>query len=111
MSQPNPTQLQNQYLPPGQFPGSSPGRGPGAVGMHQLGAQTAVPVVRNELRFFSSLETGWITESQFKKLSCIHNLHQYKPLKSDFSLELMSWGKWRIINCRDLTHSLFDIVA
>lgn len=52
MSQPNPTQLQNQYLPPGQFPGSSPGRGPGAVGMNQPGAQTAVPVVRNEPRFF-----------------------------------------------------------
>lgn len=52
MSQPNPTQLQNQYLPPGQFPGSSPGRGPGAVGMNQPGAQTAVPVVRNEPGFF-----------------------------------------------------------
>lgn len=52
MSQPNPTQLQNQYLPPGQFPGSSPGRGPGAVGMNQPGAQTAVPVVRNDLQLF-----------------------------------------------------------
>lgn len=52
MSHPNPTQLQNQYLPPGQFPGSSPGRGPGAVGMNQPGAQTAVPVVRNEPQFF-----------------------------------------------------------
>ncbi|TNM96671.1 hypothetical protein fugu_014827 [Takifugu bimaculatus] len=44
ISHPNPTQLQNQYLPPGQFPGSSPGRGPGSVGMNQPGAQTAVPV-------------------------------------------------------------------
>lgn len=52
MSQPNSTQLQNQYLPPGQFPGSSPGRVPAAVGMNQPGAQTAVPVVRNEPGFF-----------------------------------------------------------
>ncbi|KAI3360110.1 hypothetical protein L3Q82_014425 [Scortum barcoo] len=43
MGQPNATQLQNQYLPPGQFPGSSPGRGSGPVGMNQPGAQTAVP--------------------------------------------------------------------
>lgn len=46
IGQPNAAQLQNQYLPPGQFPGSSPGRGAGAVGMNQPGAQTAVPVVR-----------------------------------------------------------------
>lgn len=45
MSQPNAAQLQNQYLPPGQFPGSSPGRGSGAVGMNQPAAQTAVPGV------------------------------------------------------------------
>uniref|UniRef100_A0AAX7UDJ7 histone acetyltransferase n=1 Tax=Astatotilapia calliptera TaxID=8154 RepID=A0AAX7UDJ7_ASTCA len=44
MSQPNATPLQNQYLPPGQFPGSSPGLGPGAgaVGMNQSGTQNAV---------------------------------------------------------------------
>lgn len=46
MGQPNAAQLQNQYLPPGQFPGSSPGRGSGTVGMNQPGAQSAVPVVR-----------------------------------------------------------------
>lgn len=46
MGQPNAAQLQNQYLPPGQFPGSSPGRGSGTVSMNQPGAQTAVPVVR-----------------------------------------------------------------
>lgn len=46
MGQPNPTQLQNQYLPPGQFPGSSPGLGSGPVGMNQPGAQTNVPSVR-----------------------------------------------------------------
>lgn len=40
MGQPNATQLQNQYHPPGQFPGSSP------VGMNQPGAQPAVPPVR-----------------------------------------------------------------
>ncbi|TKS91650.1 CREB-binding protein [Collichthys lucidus] len=43
MGQPNATQLPNQYLPPGQFPGSSPGRGSGPVGMNQPGAQTAAP--------------------------------------------------------------------
>lgn len=58
MSQPNPTQLQNQYLPPGQFPGSSPGRGPGAVGMNQPGAQTAVPVVKKRATTLSSLATS-----------------------------------------------------
>lgn len=48
MGQPNATQLPNQYLPPGQFPGSSPGRGSGPVGMNQQGAQTAAPQVRIE---------------------------------------------------------------
>lgn len=51
MGQPNATQLQNQYIPPGQFPGSSPGRGSGPVGMNQPGAQTAVPSVRIELPY------------------------------------------------------------
>lgn len=46
MGQPNAAQLQNQYLPTGQFPGSSPGLGSGPVGMNQPGAQTAVPPVR-----------------------------------------------------------------
>ncbi len=50
MGQPNATQLQNQYLPPSQFPGSSPGRGSGPVGMNQPGAQTAVPPVRMRMR-------------------------------------------------------------
>lgn len=50
MSQPNATPLQNQYLPPGQFPGSSPGHGPGAVGMNQSGTQNAVHAVRTELK-------------------------------------------------------------
>ncbi|KAG5832497.1 hypothetical protein ANANG_G00291790 [Anguilla anguilla] len=36
MGQPNVAQLQNQYLPPGQFPGSGP------VGMAQPGAQTGM---------------------------------------------------------------------
>ncbi|XP_029997672.1 histone acetyltransferase p300 isoform X5 [Sphaeramia orbicularis] len=43
MGQPNATQLQNQYLPPGQFPGSSPALGSGTVGVNQTGAQNAVP--------------------------------------------------------------------
>ncbi|XP_068192711.1 histone acetyltransferase p300 isoform X2 [Antennarius striatus] len=43
MGQPNAAQLQNQYIPPSQFPGSSPGRGSGPVGLNQLGAQSAVP--------------------------------------------------------------------
>lgn len=46
MGQPNAAQLQTQYLPPGQFPGSSPGRGTAAVGINQQGAQTALSVVR-----------------------------------------------------------------
>lgn len=45
MGQPNATQLQNQYLPPGQFPSSGPGLGSGPVGMNQPGTQTAVPSV------------------------------------------------------------------
>lgn len=49
MAQPNATQLQNQYLPTGQFPGSSPGRGAGPVGMNQPGAQAAVPPVSNRI--------------------------------------------------------------
>lgn len=51
MGQPNAVQLQNQYLPPGQFPGSSPGRG---SGMNQPGAQTAVPVVRFSIEYLQS---------------------------------------------------------
>ncbi|KAF0032436.1 hypothetical protein F2P81_014726 [Scophthalmus maximus] len=43
MGQPNATQLQNQYLPQGQFPGSSPGLGSGPAGMNQPGPQNAVP--------------------------------------------------------------------
>uniref|UniRef100_A0A8C7V8C3 histone acetyltransferase n=1 Tax=Oncorhynchus mykiss TaxID=8022 RepID=A0A8C7V8C3_ONCMY len=39
MGQPNVAQLQNQYLPPGQFPGSSPGLGAGPVGMNHPGPQ------------------------------------------------------------------------
>ncbi|XP_014059288.2 histone acetyltransferase p300 isoform X5 [Salmo salar] len=42
MGQPNVAQLQNQYLPPGQFPGSSPGLGAGAVGMNHPGLQGGV---------------------------------------------------------------------
>ncbi|MEQ2170870.1 hypothetical protein GOODEAATRI_004754 [Goodea atripinnis] len=45
MGQPSATQLQNQYLPPGQFPGSSPGLGSDPVGMNQPGAQAAVPSI------------------------------------------------------------------
>lgn len=56
MGQPNSTQLQNQYLPPGQFPGSSPGRGSGPVGMNQQGAQTAVPPVRTQWQSDSTLQ-------------------------------------------------------
>ena len=48
MGQPNATQLQNQYLPQGQFPGSSPGLGSGPSGMNQPGPQTTVPQVRIE---------------------------------------------------------------
>uniref|UniRef100_A0A674BF62 histone acetyltransferase n=1 Tax=Salmo trutta TaxID=8032 RepID=A0A674BF62_SALTR len=42
MGQPNVAQLQNQYLPPGQFPGSSPGLGAGPVGMNHPGPQGGV---------------------------------------------------------------------
>lgn len=49
LGQPNAPQLQNQYLPPGQFPSSSPGLGSGPVGMNQPGAQTAVPSVSLKL--------------------------------------------------------------
>lgn len=50
MGQPSATQLQNQYLPPGQFPGSSPGLSSGPVGMNQPGAQAAVPSVSDTLQ-------------------------------------------------------------
>ncbi|XP_074552379.1 histone acetyltransferase p300 isoform X2 [Halichoeres trimaculatus] len=43
MGQPNTSQLQNQYLPTGQFPGSSPGRGSGHVVLNQPGPQAPVP--------------------------------------------------------------------
>uniref|UniRef100_A0A087Y961 histone acetyltransferase n=1 Tax=Poecilia formosa TaxID=48698 RepID=A0A087Y961_POEFO len=43
MGQPGAPQLQTQYLPPGQFPGSSPSLGSGPVGMNQPGVQAAVP--------------------------------------------------------------------
>ncbi|XP_029933497.1 histone acetyltransferase p300 isoform X2 [Myripristis murdjan] len=39
MGQPNVNQLQNQYLPQGQFPGSGPGVGTAQPGMAQPGAQ------------------------------------------------------------------------
>ncbi|XP_023685712.2 histone acetyltransferase p300-like isoform X2 [Paramormyrops kingsleyae] len=42
MGQPNVNQLQNQYLPPNQCPGSGPGLGPGSVGMAQQ-SQMATP--------------------------------------------------------------------
>lgn len=54
MCQPNTTQLQNQYLPPGQFPGSSPGLGSGPVGMNHPGTQNAVPAVRIKLERYST---------------------------------------------------------
>ncbi|XP_064869973.1 histone lysine acetyltransferase CREBBP-like, partial [Oncorhynchus nerka] len=37
-----PMVAQNQYLPPGQFPGSSPGLGAGPVGMNHPGPQGGV---------------------------------------------------------------------
>lgn len=45
MGQPNATQLQNQYHPPGQFPVSCSGLGSGPVGVNQLESQPAVPSV------------------------------------------------------------------
>ncbi|KAM9394002.1 histone acetyltransferase p300 isoform 2-T2 [Pholidichthys leucotaenia] len=57
MGQPNATQLQNQYLPPGQFPGSSPGVVSGPVGMNQMGAQTPVPL-QNQMSTPPSLPTS-----------------------------------------------------
>lgn len=63
MGQPNAVQLQNQYLPPGQFPGSSPGRG---SGMNQPGTQTAVPVVRISVNgsFLGFMEFMCLEKSQ-----------------------------------------------
>lgn len=55
MGQPN--VAQNQYLPPGQCPGSSPGLGSGSAGMSQPGAQAAVPPVRTELKTDSMSRT------------------------------------------------------
>lgn len=79
MGQPNAVQLQNQYLPPGQFPGSSPGRG---SGMNQPGAQTAVPVV-------------WISVNGSHIVSrFLWNLCARKNLKRS----LNQVPVWRIIN-------------
>ncbi|XP_077414693.1 histone acetyltransferase p300 isoform X5 [Vanacampus margaritifer] len=57
MAQPNATQLPNQYLPPGQFPGSSPGLGSGPVGVNQPGSQAAVPL-QNQMSTPPSLPAG-----------------------------------------------------
>ncbi|XP_061893003.1 histone acetyltransferase p300-like isoform X2 [Entelurus aequoreus] len=57
MGQPNATQLQTQYLPPGQFPGSSPGLGAGPVGVNQPGSQAAGPL-QNQMSTPPSLPAG-----------------------------------------------------
>lgn len=45
MPQPNVTQMQNQYMPTGQFPGSSPVRGPGSVEMAHQGNESGITQV------------------------------------------------------------------
>lgn len=73
MGQPNATQLQNQYLPASQFPGSSPGLGSGPVGMNQQGSQTAVPPVRIKSQSDSTLLC-------IDKFDCRRNLGLCKSL-------------------------------
>lgn len=46
MAQPNVAQIQNQYLPSGQFPGPNPGLNAGPVGMGQSGPQPGMTQVR-----------------------------------------------------------------
>lgn len=46
MGQPNVSQLQNQYLSHGQFPGSGPGVGAAQPGMVLSGAQGGMTQVR-----------------------------------------------------------------
>lgn len=46
MTPPNVAQMQNQYLPPGQFPGSGPMLSSGSVGMTQQGTQGSIAQVR-----------------------------------------------------------------
>lgn len=50
MPQPNVAQMQNQYMQPGQFQGSSPVLGPGSVDMAHQGNDGAMTQVR-EYRF------------------------------------------------------------
>lgn len=45
MPQPNVAQMQNQYMPTGQFPGSSPVRGPGSVEMAHQGNESGITQV------------------------------------------------------------------
>ncbi|XP_013855486.1 histone acetyltransferase p300, partial [Austrofundulus limnaeus] len=54
MGQPNATQLQNQYHPPGQFPVSCSALGSGPVSVNQLDSQPAVPS-QNQMSTPSSL--------------------------------------------------------
>lgn len=46
MGQPNMPQMQNQYLPSGQFPGPGTGLNAGPVGMGQSGPQPGMNQVR-----------------------------------------------------------------
>lgn len=48
MGQPNVNQIQNQYLPQGQFPGAGQGVGPAQPGIAQPGTQTNMAQVRRQ---------------------------------------------------------------
>lgn len=65
MGQPSATQLQNQYLPPGQFPVPCSGRGSGPVGVNQQEAQPAVPSVRVDFICYSAEELKGHKEAVF----------------------------------------------
>ncbi|KAA0725244.1 Histone acetyltransferase p300 [Triplophysa tibetana] len=56
MAQPNVSQMQNQYMPTGQFPGSSPVRGPGSVEMAHQGNESGVS--QGQMSTMSSLPAG-----------------------------------------------------
>lgn len=53
MAPPNVAQIQNQYLPSGQFQGSSPMLGTGQVGMAQPGPQGGMAQVRDDVPFYT----------------------------------------------------------
>lgn len=60
MAPPTVAQIQNQYLPSGQFQGSSPMLGTGPVGMAQPGSQGGMAQVRDDIPIYTVCQCSFM---------------------------------------------------